>query len=199
MSKFVLQLQVIILFITVVSCNRKLTYEQLTEFVNEQKNGLTDSKVVNNVLFEVSYLPTDMLVSQYLGFKKPDEVDIDKVNEIRNKYKDYHYLKLSVSYAGSDIFNSPQVKKEHGEFVNNVAFGMQKYAYLITSENEKLEFVDSNYSPYYGFSPKTEILLVFRKEQGNSEYLKLYLHEFGLKTGNLNFIISEYNRELKIY
>lgn len=199
MNKFLISISVIILIIFSCGCTSRMSPDELNKYITDLNNGFRGVKTINEVQIEVLYIPTDALVYQHIGYKMPKKLNIDSINKIRNVYKPYHYVKLSLSYAGSEIFAIPQNKVNYGKLLNQLAFGMANYVSLMSSENEKLIFVESNYAPSYGFSPKTEILLVFRRENTKAKYLKLQLKEFGLKTGDLKFRISNYNKKLEIF
>ena len=178
----------LLLFVT--SCKKTLNYDNFVNYVISKQNGLALSKQVNGVKVQVTYWPQELLAWQDL---KSQKIVIDSIWQSTLKtYKSYHYIKVELSYNGTELLNAALKNKDlYTKLVNKLSFGMGKHAYLINQPKDTLIFIDSHMPRYYGMGKTTELTIIFKAENRISEDLRFELKDLGLGTGDMRFIFKK--------
>lgn len=180
-----------LLSLLIVSCGDKTfdTTEEITSFITDRENGYKYSKIVNEVEYELTYRPTDLLVKQELG----EVVDQNRIDELRQKYRRYMYFNLSMTMNNQELLsNVVKDKDKFGQMVNDLAFGMEEKVNLYTPEKDTLAMTDFIYPRMYGMSNATSIMIVYPRDKKylNEEYLNFTVEDLGFYTGEVKFKIK---------
>lgn len=188
-SRKVFFVLIILLIATSCSNNTFNTEDELLDYLKEESNGYTHNKTVNGVDFTLTYRPTDLMVNQELG----DSITSNKIETLRNKYSKYLYFNLNMSRNNQELLNSAVgSKKEFGQMVNQLAFGMNEKVHLYTQSKDTIEMADFIYPRMYGMSKATSILFVFPrdKESLKEDVLNFTIEDIGFYTGEVKFKIE---------
>jgi hypothetical protein len=161
-----------------------MSYEEMVDYVNNPKNGLTQEKVINGTKIKLTYRPTEMMVLQEL---RQEEVSREKIKQVGKKYAPNHYFVLSYSHGGKEILNNASDRQRFSYMVNQFSFGIGNNVVLTTAERDTLPLIDFHSSRTYGIANSTDILFVFNKEQKKTKHYIFKLKEFGLRTGDIQF------------
>lgn len=169
-----------------ISCKRSLQEEKLLEFINDEKHGLTEQKLINGVQLKMVYKPSDLLAWQEI--KATDSINKEKTGEIRKRYAKQHYFLFSVSLQGKEILSSAADREWFSNMVNTLSFGMNDYVSLVNKEFDTLKLITYQCPRTYGMSASTDVLFVFeKKDLKPNDILTLKIDEFGLYTGDVRF------------
>ena len=161
-----------------------LPLSELEHYLNDDKNGLTQEFSFNGLQMQMRYRPTDMLVAQELGDSKEQE----QITKLREKYGPYDYFVLSISQEGQDALYSQTSYSQFSETLQNLAFRMDQYVQLTTSQQDTIPLSDFAFPRLYGYGKSTQVLLVFNKEKMiNDEWVQINVHDVGLGTGKQHF------------
>ena len=160
--------------------------QELQAYVMDIDNGLVKEKKVGDINISVAYRPTDLLVMQDLGKK---EADTASINKLRRKYGNYAYFILSVSKNNKEaLYQTGKGMGAFSENVQNLAFRMDQFVTMTTSERDTIPVADFIYPRLYGISSATQVMFVFsNKKIKTSEWINFNLRDFGLDMGRNNF------------
>ncbi|RDY61985.1 hypothetical protein DX873_00920 [Flagellimonas nanhaiensis] len=180
----------IALLCSVASCkpNTFDSVSKLWSHVKDEENGYHHQKMVGNVIYTLTYRPTDILVKQALG----DNYTEFKVDSLRNKYGDYLYFNLSMSANDQELLNSKASDRNaFGAMVNQLAFGMAEKVHLIGQKRDTIPMADYSYPRMYGMSNSTNMLLVYPKDPRllKGEFFHFTIEDLGFSTGEVGFKI----------
>ncbi len=184
-------LVVLIAVVSLNSCSQK-SFENRDDFISyikDPESGLVQTKNINGLEASLMYRPTDLMVSQELD----GGASINKIQELRDRYKDFHYFNLNLSLYGKEVLSvAPNSQREFGAMVNQLSFGMEENIHLYTDKKDTIPMTDYIYPRMYGMSGSTTLILVFPKTKKTmeSEHLTLAIEDFGLSTGEVKFKIS---------
>ncbi|WP_431165688.1 hypothetical protein [Tenacibaculum halocynthiae] len=195
-TKLKLLIFLFMIAIVLASCTTKIFHskEELVKYIMNEENGYTQSKMINGVLYTLTYRPTDLLVNQEIG----DNITSERIEELRAKYDRYLYFNLSMSKNNKELLSTaPKNRSEFGEMVNQLAFGMGKKVHLYTKSKDTIEMTDFIYPRMYGISKKTSMLFVFPREEDKlqEDYVNFTVQDLGLYTGEVKFKIA--SKQLK--
>lgn len=185
MTKTFSNITILFIFLLIFSCNRTMTYEEMFKYINNPQNGLTQEKEIDGTKIKLTYRPSQMMAYQEL--KQKHNVSKNEIKNINTKYAKQYYLVLSFSFGDRDILSNPRTRQDLEYYINEFSFNMLNNVYLISSQNDTLGAIDSQFPRYFGLTNQTDVLLVFEKEQKNYDQLILYIKEFGLQTGDIKF------------
>ncbi len=178
----------IVLLLCIWGCSSKSfdSKEELWEYIRKEDHGYLQTKSVNGYDFSLLYKPTDLLVEQELG----DDKTIDKVEDLRTKYRKYLYFTLSMSKDNKELLSvTPKSRQEFGAMVNELAFGMGKKVHLLSPKKDTLELLDYVYPRMYGMSRNTSMLFVYPRDEKflKEDYLSVVIGDLGTYTGEVKF------------
>ncbi|MEC7265413.1 MAG: hypothetical protein VXW38_16855 [Bacteroidota bacterium] len=173
--------------------------EELWSYVKDANNGYHYEKVIGNVVYTLTFRPTDVLVQQELG----DFYTEKKVDSLREKYGNYLYFNLGMSANGQELLNSAvDDRNAFGSMVNQLAFGMEQRIHLISQKRDTVPLADYIYPRMYGMSNSTNMLLVYPKDQEllKGDYFHFTIEDLGFSTGEVGFKIptKKLNQEPKL-
>ncbi|MEO0901141.1 MAG: hypothetical protein AAFY00_03680, partial [Bacteroidota bacterium] len=171
-----------------ISCKQNTfdTEQDLWAYIKDEANGYTYQKKVGNVLYSLTYRPTDVLVKQELG----ENLSQDKVSSLRSKYQEYIYFNLSMSANNQELLNTQAGDRNaFGAMVNELAFGMADKVHLYTQSKDTIPMVDYIYPRMYGMSGSTNLLLIYPrdKELLSQEFFHFSVEDLGFRTGEIRF------------
>ncbi len=185
-------LVVLLLPIVLFACNSTSnikTEAALKNYIADEANGLTKTSKVNDIVFTVSYHPTELILVNELVHA---EDSVEKIKIIDN-YSQYEYFKLSISKEGKNLL-STLPKEYYSQYVNVFSFRMQDYFYLKPGSNsEKIAPLNYQFEQLYGLSSEDNFLFVFNKsdlELNSPEEIKIIIEDFGLTVGKQIFTFS---------
>lgn len=175
--------------ILLLSCDTPthLSEQALLEYVANEANGLQKSVSANNFTLTLQYKPTDFLVAQELKANAVrNEQDIMKH---RSHYSQYAYFVLQLSAANKEALRAlPGGYPAYSNMLQTLSFRMNDYAKLLTSKQDTILLADFSYTPLFGLTKNTTVLLVFDKEKlAKCRWIELQLAEFGLGVGKKKF------------
>lgn len=163
------------------------TEKELVDFILDDSNGYTKRQTINGVEFNLTFRPTDLLVSQEI---RNEEVTEQKLLELKNKYNKYLYFHLGISKGGREILSViPNNKLEYSNLSNKLLFEIGDKVHLITKNKDTLKFIDYIYPRMYGASHSTDLMFVFSKDEkiNNSEVLNFTIQDIEIGTGQIEF------------
>ena len=160
------------------------TPEELEQFISDPSNGLRQEKQLGDILLKLQYRPTDLLVAQELK----GSTDKTLVDELRSRYASQAYFVLSLSQEGEDVLNDPKHRNHYSETLQNLAFRMDQFVQMTTSEQDTIPLSDFAFPRLYGYGGSTQVLLVFsQSEVKEADWLQVSLQDFGIRTGKQHF------------
>lgn len=160
--------------------------EELSAFVYNENNHYTQHKIINGVRFDLTYKPTDLMVSQQIGDTGSDT----RIGQLRKQYGNHLYFTLKMSKNDQELLTSAVSNRvEFGEMVHQLSFEMQEKVQLTTSSKEAIAMTDFIYPRMYGLSKATSILFVFPRDSRvlEADYLNFTIADLGLMTGEVRF------------
>ncbi|KAB5492157.1 MULTISPECIES: hypothetical protein [Flagellimonas] len=191
MSKAGINAIVILLAILFGSCRQNTfdTEAELLSYVKDMDNGYYYERQIGNVVYTLTFRPTDVLVQQAIG----DIYSEEEVDSLREKYGDYLYFNLGMSANGQELLNSMAGDRTaFGSMVDQLVFGMAERVHLISQKRDTIPMADYIYPRIYGMSNNTNILLVYPKDKEllNGDYIHFTIEDLGFHTGEVGFKIS---------
>lgn len=181
--------------ITAISaCTRKVTKQEMLDYIKNPENGLTKQKSINNVDYKLTYRPSDLFVLQET--EGDTSLTEQEFEEIYNRYHQNAYFILSISQNKQEVLsNYAGNQQQFGAMVNQLAFGMNEKVF-IKNRADTIYFKDYVYPRLYGMKPSTDILFAFAKEElTETETFDFYIKDLGLKTGDIKFKFT--NKDIK--
>lgn len=176
--------------ILLVGCGQNTfdSEKELLTYIQNTDNGYQHEKVIGDVVYTLTYRPTDVLVRQELGSSFSQE-DVDK---LREKYSNYLYFNLGMRANNQELLNSQAGNRNaFGAMVNQLAFGMGQKVHLISLKRDTIPMADYIYPRMYGMSNSTNMLLVYPKDKKllEEEFFHFTIEDLGLATGEVGFKI----------
>ena len=132
----------------------KLLPFEYVEWVDNPRNELKQSKIINDITFSAQYLPHEYLALRQLKRARISEVDLK--NELEN-WKELQYFKLQIGADGSE---REKINKMFSSKVSYYAFDMQKDIQLVDG-TDTLNCGLFHHEQSYGISPFQTFLLAF--------------------------------------
>jgi hypothetical protein len=176
-----------LLILLITSCNPTLvTEQQLIAYIQDEDNGLIKTKEQNGYKLTVYYKPTDFVINQYT---ENGVIEKPKLDTLKKQFKNYAYFVLSLQKDKSNaLYNMEQGYDAFSETLQTLAFRMDQYVQLTTSNSDTIPVADFIYPRLYGASPSTDILFVFNNTQfSKNDWVQFNVKEFGLGVGRKNF------------
>jgi hypothetical protein len=156
----------------------------LISYLQDGENGVSKIANVNNLKVQVSFKPTDVLVSQEV--EGEGGVDLKRLSEAQKKYDNNYYFVLSLSAYDREALHE-EASIGYGELVNILSYRMANFVSL-TTDRDTILVADVILDRTYGMSSSTDLLFVFDKEKSTeAKWIQFNLNEFGLGIGNQQF------------
>jgi len=162
--------------------------KELMAYVQNMDNGLHHEKYMGNVVYTLTYRPTDMLVKQVLGGQYLQR----EIDSLRKKYGDYLYFNLTIRANNQELLSSRAGNRNaFGAMANQLVFGMGQKVHLISQKRDTIPMADYVYPRMYGMSNSTNMLLVYPKDTRllMEEHFHVTIEDLGLATGEIGFKI----------
>lgn len=149
--------------------------QQVREFINSPKNGLSEVKQVGSYTIQLAYQPKQLLK------RKPENVNIENIE----------YFLITISDNGEEILTRfAGSKSAFNKMTTLLNFYMSDYIYLKDKE-QKIKPQSCFQQATYGMADKTSLLVSFKIDETikNSDAY-IVIDEFGLKIGKQKFNIN---------
>jgi hypothetical protein len=143
----------------ITMCSPKdLSKDHLSEFINDPANGLTKEVQANGYDLLFQYQPVDFVFANELsGSSNLNQ----KRDSLKKAYQNFCYFKLSISRKEQSIeryfAGSPEKHKSLLTHLNS-SIGSN---FQIAFADENIPVYDFVYTPFYGTSKTTDVMLVF--------------------------------------
>ncbi|MFV8282610.1 hypothetical protein ACNKXS_13755 [Christiangramia marina] len=181
---------VVFLLLFQFSCSSDLDFSevgQLRQYIANSDNGLVKVREDNDYRFEVSYVPTDILVNLDLIGSPEYQMNLDS---LRSKYKDYYYFQLSMTRGGHAIDHN--LKGGVGQYralKEKLIFGLTDQIFISTNSNDNISITDYVYPRLYGLNHATNILFFFNRKgvSEDDQILAINLKDMGFHNRDLKF------------
>ena len=165
-----------------ISCKRSIKNRQeLILYVNDPANGLEKEQQIGKVNAKMTYKPWQL-------FKQSGGVMDNQTNKKeRYLFDDKLFFVLSLSANNKELLKQLDFNK-YSEMVQVLSFRMKDFMGIVSGDAKPVEPLDCIFQQTYGMGRSNDLLIVFNRNALNvNGTLKLYLKEFGLKIGNLEF------------
>ncbi len=164
------------------------TEAELKAYLGDPDNGVVREKKVGTVKVSAQYRPTDLLVAQEL---RSTDTTPEEISRLKDRYGPYHYFILNMVSQDDHVLDMSKVGyPAFSDLLQTLAFRMDQYAYLTTSEKDTIPVADFIFPRMYGSMKSTALLFSFSREgmkRRNYEWIELNMKEFGLRTGPMKF------------
>lgn len=171
--------------------SNELKPSELIHWVENQENGLTQSKAINEFIFEAQYKPVDYVVS--LEARK-DDVTENEYQQLKSELDGLQYIDLTIgTNAGQGNALSGGIQNEDEYY--------QRLDYFVTYANQDIYLIQGqdtlwpqlyHFERNYGLAPSNTLLLGF--EKGNSEEDRnLIIDDQVLGVGRVKFLFEKEN------
>ena len=174
------------MFYLFTACNTVENKEEMIKYVSETENGLLKEKKISGTEIKLMLKPSILFAMQEI--EGQTKISEKEKQEIINQYNKQLYFVLSISRNNEEVLNSlAGNKQQFGSMVNELAFGLEQNAKLITSNADTLNMIASHFVRTYGVGRSSDVLLVFENKHEKYDWIKLFIKEFGLETGDISF------------
>lgn len=171
-------------------CRRQaVSGKQLVDIIHRDKR-LSETKEVNGITIKMDYVPYQLMVLQELeGAAKKDTATLGR---LERKYRTHLYFRLSFSKNRKEVIRQVSSFHQYSDLLQVFSFEMGGHIDLTTAAGDTLYLQDYAFTQDYGMSKANESMLVFdRKAFDRSQELQVNIGEFGLGTGDLNFVFRK--------
>jgi len=157
-----------------LSCQSKLkTREQVYTYIQDQDNGVLHSRENNGINITISYIPSSLM----LGNR--DSIQIGN----------YRYFRLMYQVHDKDMLSSID-QNSYSLLLSRLSFRLEEYLTIRYNGKDEM-FSDYQFSPMYGMTNSTEVILAIEKEKLNNEKdLIIKLKDIGLGLPEYSFHFS---------
>ena len=180
------------------SCNRRVSREQLIEYIRDSKNGCIQSSSNKGLDISVYFKPYDILAyGELLKLRSAGKANVDS---IINQYSNKLYFTISLQYNKQELLQ---------KYINNNVAYTQLISYLSYEIKNDISLragdkvyypATCNFTRTYGVSNTNNILLIFDKTELknlkeftiklNSKWNDIGNHSFPFKIKNFNKVPS---------
>ena len=162
-----------------------MTKQELIDYINKPENGLVQEKTILGITTRVSYKPGQIYALQEI--EASDSITKEERTEKLEQYSNQVYFILSYSQNGKELLSNASDRQWFSKMVNQLAFNMHENVLLTSSESDTLQLLDYHYPRMYGMAKSSNIMLAFKAQNKDCDYLKLKVKDIGLATGDLSF------------
>lgn len=153
-------LLVIVSSVLTTSCREQhLTQAEFIKFIENPENGYSQEVVDNGVYLRVQHIPVELIFFQDLP-KSNLEFDSARDSLIKN-YARFKYFKVTISRNEKSVEENFAGSEKYGEVINylNNRIGND---FMLEMKSEVFHSFEAMYTPFYGSSSSTHILVVFK-------------------------------------
>lgn len=181
------------LCVHLTSCKQQaLNEKELYTYLKDENNGLIHQWKEDPFGISVMYKPSSLLAKQEIG----NEIDLVKIQAIKERYNNYLYFVLNYSYKNGELLNAfGGNRPKFAELVNTLSFGMKEKVSILTDNKEKIPLADFIHSRHYGMGGGSKIVLIFDKNElleSTQSTFDFVLKDIGIGTG-----ITKFNYKIK--
>lgn len=164
-----------------------MTEEDLQKYVQEEDHGLLQKDSVHGLTIEVMNRPTGLLVAQELRNTSP--VTDSLVKSVKDQYAKNLYFNLTLSIQDQDPLLQSGSMSTFSSLLQTMAFQMDKYVFLTTSNKDTIPVGDFVYPRLYGMGRGSTVLFAFAGDELDKEkgWVEFHLLEFGMGSGNRKY------------
>jgi len=170
------------------SCtDSSMSEEELQKYAQDADNGLFQQDSVNGLTIEVTNRPTGLLVAQEL--RSNTGLTDSIVTAVKNQYSKNMYFNLNLSVKDEDPLLHSGSMGTFSSLLQTMAFQMDKYVFLTTSNKDTIPVGDFVYPRLYGMGRGSTVLFAFTGEElaKETEWVDFHLLDFGMNTGNRKY------------
>lgn len=178
----------VLLALFLLACSSKeLSRDELIEFVSDADNGILKHANSNGYDIELQYQPIDLLFADELDSKRTDFVQ--KRDSLKNAYRNFYYFKLSISKGQQSIERYFAASPDKYKLLIAHLTSTIGADFRLTCGNNTMPVFDIVYTPFYGTSQTTNVMLVFEGSCQIKEGIKVLYQDsfFGCGLVEFNF------------
>lgn len=179
----------LIVILTTIGCAPKaLNQSDLHAYIRDSQNGLSSSKLSDQLEMRVSYRPTDLMVYQEIGNRQDSLLR----SKLQGKYKPYMYFILDLSAGDKDLlYGLSANQSSFSKNLQTLSFQMGDFIQLISANQDTVSLADYVYDRNFGFRKSSSLLLAFlREDLEHATSFNVQIREFGFDTEIQNFFFS---------
>ncbi|MGN6646686.1 MAG: hypothetical protein ACTHJT_09150 [Cytophaga sp.] len=164
-----------------------MTEEELQTYAQDAGNGLLQKDSVQGLVIEVMNRPTGLLVAQELR-NEPTLTD-SLVKSVKDQYARNLYFNLTLSVKDQDPMLHSGSMSRFSSMLQTMAFQMDKFVFLTTSNKDTIPVGDFVYPRLYGMGRGSTVMFAFAGEEleKEKEWVEFHLLEFGMGSGNRKY------------
>lgn len=176
------------------SCNNAKSFdnkEDLIEYIQNDDNGYSQTKQINGIKINLTYRPTELMVTQEIGDHNYPQSYKDS---IKAKYDKCLYFILSYSKNDKEILLTvPTSREQYNLLQNTLTFEMNTKVALTAGRRDTIPLINFNFPRTYGTARSNNILFVFEKPKNTrkSNNIQFNVHDIGLGIGDIKFSYAE--------
>lgn len=178
--------------------NVPLTPSEYVEWVENKQNGMTVTKKLNDIVFNLLYKPDGY---EALIRVKGDSLTNENINSVKNELKGLQYYTLSISTQdnkGELLKHKLETTDEYYRRIEYCSFNMQNDIKLIEN-GDTLDCKLFHFERVFSVAPEATFVLAFEDnrtakaaEQGNYNSDKILSYTDGIfGMGRINLLISK--------
>jgi len=170
------------------SCgSSSMTEEDLQTYAQDEDHGLLQKDSVHGLVIEVMNRPSGLLVAQEL--RNESALTDSLVKSVKDQYAKNLYFNLTLSVKDQDPLLHSGSMSTFSSLLQTMAFQMDKYVFLTTSNKDTIPVGDFVYPRLYGMGRGSTVLFAFAGEElsKEKEWVEFHLMEFGMNSGNRKY------------
>jgi len=179
----------VVISITIFSCGKKKGTElEIQAYASDESNGLIREDSVHGLKIEVQNRPVALIIAQEL--RGQSEQNDSVLAAVRKKFSPNLYFNLNLSVGDKDPLLYSGSMQRFSSLLQTLAFQMDKFVFLTTSEKDTIPVGDYVYPRLYGMGSGSTMLFAFTKDTAKwakTEWVDFHLQEFGMNTGNRKY------------
>ena len=171
------------------SCGRKTATEaEIQAYASDPSNGLIQVDSIHGLKIEVQNRPVSLIAAQEL---RGQTVQNDStLKEATKKFSQNLYFNLNLSVGDKDPLLYSGSMQRFSALLQTLAFQMDHFVFLTTSEKDTIPVGDYVYPRLYGMGSGSSMLFAFTRDSlkwEKTEWVDFHLQEFGMNTGNRKY------------
>jgi len=174
---------------TIFSCGKKKgTEAEIQVYANDASNGLIQEDSIHGLTIAVQNRPVALIIAQEL--KGQTEQNDSVLTAVTRKFSPNLYFNLNLSVGDKDPLLYSGSMQRFSSLLQTLAFQMDKFVFLTTSEKDTIPVGDYVYPRLYGMGSGSTMLFAFTKDTAKwekTDWVDFHLQEFGMNTGNRKY------------
>jgi hypothetical protein len=159
------------------SCSGKLTAEEAEKEITKQRYGLYKEDTTGAVFVKALYRPSELIYKQQDGGR----LSALEKEKLKEDFRRNHYFIVSFSLRGNDLSGKMTGTSAFSTLINNLAFEMNNYIYLVTDKKDTVYASAYHYPRMYGTTYSTSLTFAFpRNPEKETRWVDLIVKDFGI-------------------